>query len=181
MTHRIPGRSAAAATLLGLIVASGVAGADERKAIELTEEDQAHCLGRMRMYLEVTNEILRATLEPDMEAVRTHALAAVPPRHREDDLSEAEVPAAYSTAADGQGRGEGRGGGAGQGRSGRPDRMEETMPEAYQGMMHHQHEAFQEIARDAREVADPDHTQRQLTEVQDTCVACHSSYRFEAR
>ncbi|ABM61194.1 cytochrome c [Halorhodospira halophila] len=178
MTHRLPWRSLGIAAIFGLGITAGAAGADDREAIELTEEDRTHCLERMRTYLEVTNEILRATLESDMDAVRSHALAAVPRRYREDDLADAEVPA-RGTAADGRGQGEGRGGGAGEGGSGRPDRMEAATPEAYQGMMHHQHEAFQEIARDAREVADPAHTQHQLTEVQDTCVACHSAYRFE--
>ncbi|MCG5532448.1 hypothetical protein LRF89_03220 [Halorhodospira sp. 9621] len=183
MRNRLSRRTLAAATAVGLMMAIGGLAADDRKAIELSEEDRTHCLERMRLYLEVSNEILRATLEPDMEAARSHALTAVPHRYREDDLADAEVPA-RGAGADGEGRGEaGQGGGgqggAGMGRSGRPERMEAATPEAYQGMMHHQHEAFQEIARDAREVADPAHTQRQLTELQDNCVACHSAYRFE--
>lgn len=178
MRNRLSRHTLAAATAVGLMMAIGGSAADDRKAIELSEEDRTHCLERMRLYLEVSNEILRATLEPDMEAARSHALTAVPHRYREDDLADAEVPA-RGAGADGEGRGEAGQGGAGMGRSGRPERMEAATPQAYQGMMHHQHEAFQEIARDAREVADPAHTQRQLTELQDNCVACHSAYRFE--
>lgn len=177
MTRRTRGYGLAAVALLAL--APGLAGADGREAIELADEDRTHCLERMRMYLEVTNAILRATLEPDMEAVRTHALTAVPRRYREGELADAEVPP-RGTGDAGPGQGEGRGEGRGEGaRSGRPERMEAATPEAYQRMMHSQHRAFQEIARDAREVADPAHTQQQLTEIQDTCVACHSAYRFE--
>ena len=56
--------------------------------------------------------------------------------------------------------------------------MQALLPAAYQDMIHSQHQAYQEIARDAEAVGDPEHTQQQLTRIQQTCVACHSAYRF---
>lgn len=178
----------AAALLAGSAVPAS--GADERQAIQLEPADRAHCLARMRMYLEVNNAILRATLAGDMEAVRRAALSAVPPPHRDPDLR-GEVPARSTGMAGGEGR---QGAGSAQGRrSGAGDesgegpgadrepgqgRMQALMPEAYQGMMHTQYEAYQAIARDAEAVGEPRHTQEQLARLQDTCVACHSAYRF---
>jgi len=180
----------AAALLAGAAVPAS--GADERQAIQLEPADRAHCLARMRMFQEVNNTILRATLAGDMEAVRRAALSAVPPPHRDPDLR-GEVPARATGMAGGegrqgagpaQGRRSGAGGEPGQGRRGdgpgppRQGRMQALMPEAYQGMMHTQYEAYQAIARDAEAVGEPRHTQEQLARLQDTCVACHSAYRF---
>ncbi len=187
----------AAALLAGPVAPAS--GADERQVIELAPADRAHCLARMRMYLEVNNAILRASLAGDMAAVRRAALSAVPPPHRDPDLR-GEAPARATGGGRGQGpgagraRGQGEGAGrtpgegpaagAGQGRRGSGDgpprqgRMQARMPQAYQAMIKSQHEAYQEIARDAEAVGEPAHTQEQLTRLQATCVACHRTYRF---
>ncbi|MBK1736213.1 hypothetical protein CKO15_13240, partial [Halorhodospira abdelmalekii] len=49
---------------------------------------------------------------------------------------------------------------------------------AYREMMHDMHRAFQQLAVDAREQGDPRQAQRQLAQIQNSCVACHATYRF---
>ncbi len=222
----------------GLVASLGgslpqVQAAEERQVIELEPGDREHCLARMRMYMDVNNTILRATLEGDMERVRRAALSAVPPAHRAPDLRGEVPPRAAAQGRGGGPRGGGDGawrqrGGAGSsadaGRGGCPGqgdcprrggrragagqdaeagsgsphgqgggkrqreraperagRMASILPEPYQEMMHGQHEAYQEIARDAEALGNPGHIQEQLTRIQDTCIACHSAYRFSRR
>lgn len=43
------------------------------------------------------------------------------------------------------------------------------------------HQAFDQIAADARTIGDPDHTQQQLGETLSRCVGCHAGHRLTAR
>jgi hypothetical protein len=43
------------------------------------------------------------------------------------------------------------------------------------------HQAFDQIAADARAIGDPAHTQQQLGETLSKCVACHAGHRLTAR
>ncbi len=42
------------------------------------------------------------------------------------------------------------------------------------------HRRFDQLALDARQLGDPDHTRQQLAELMANCVACHAAYRIEA-
>lgn len=142
------------AVLLAGGALAGTSSAESRIEIAIPEADREHCARRMRDYLEMSNEILAASLEGDNEKVADKALRVVPRRYR--------------GAPDGH---PDRGGG-------RHERMQENMPQGYQAMMHHLHQHFMEIADMAREDADPVLIQRQLVRTQRTCVACHATYRF---
>lgn len=43
------------------------------------------------------------------------------------------------------------------------------------------HKKFDLLALDAEELADPQHTLQQLAELMNNCVACHSTYKFNAK
>ncbi|ABI57617.1 hypothetical protein ACN2MM_12140 [Alkalilimnicola ehrlichii MLHE-1] len=135
-------------------VMSGASSAESRIEIKIPEADREHCARRMREYLAMSNEILGATLEGDHQAVADKALRVVPRRYR--------------ASAGGQAGGSG----------GRHERMQANMPQGYQAMMHHLHDGFKRIADLAREEAEPVLIQRQLVRTQNTCVACHATYRF---
>ncbi|MBK1652101.1 cytochrome c [Halorhodospira halochloris] len=188
LLRRIAVYSLCAACALFSAVIATPAHAESRTAIEIPRADQEHCQARMREYLQITTEILWATLDGDMQTVEEKAIQGVPSRYRED-LVDNDNDQPNSTL--GQGRGEQSGGmamrgdglrGAGEGRRGdggpRHERMEQIMPSAYQAMMHSMHEDFMQMAKDARDKADPQHTQRQLARIKDNCVACHASYKF---
>ncbi len=42
------------------------------------------------------------------------------------------------------------------------------------------HRRFDQLALDARQLGDPDHTREQLAALMANCVACHAAYRIEA-
>lgn len=171
-----------AVALAGIITSSSSL-ADSRIEIEIPQQDREHCASRMRDYLEISNEILWASLEGDMAKVADTAIQGVPRRYRgrswDGNSAQRTAGRAGRTAQqDGDGpqirRGEGRRGSGGQ-----HERMQRLMPEAYREMMHSMHSDFQQMAQDAQKQAEPQQIQRQLAQIQDICVACHATYKFK--
>jgi cytochrome c556 len=53
------------------------------------------------------------------------------------------------------------------------------LPLAFKQLSVDTHAKFDELALDAEQLGDPDHTLAQLNRLMQNCVSCHAAYRFE--
>lgn len=61
-----------------------------------------------------------------------------------------------------------------------PDTLKAKLPMGFKKLGNATHRAFDELALDAEQLGDPEHTLGQLASLLGNCVGCHASYRFEA-
>lgn len=60
-----------------------------------------------------------------------------------------------------------------------PGSLVGKLPLSFKQLGFDTHTKFDELALDARDLGDRDHTLSQLTAILNNCVACHAAYRFE--
>ncbi|MEO8992385.1 MAG: hypothetical protein ABI284_02270 [Nitrosospira sp.] len=61
------------------------------------------------------------------------------------------------------------------------DHLKVVLPKAFMQMGMSVHKTFDQIAADAESMKDPKHTLRQLSNVMQTCNACHASYQIRLK
>jgi hypothetical protein len=54
------------------------------------------------------------------------------------------------------------------------------LPLSFKQLGHGTHAGFDQLALDAEQLGDPDHSLSQLSALLENCVTCHATYRFEA-
>lgn len=60
-----------------------------------------------------------------------------------------------------------------------PPALREKLPLEFKKLGHATHSGFDELARDAAGIADPNLALRQLGELMSNCVSCHATFRIE--
>lgn len=61
-----------------------------------------------------------------------------------------------------------------------PPALMQALPLDFKRLGHSVHADFDQLALDAEQLGDPDHSLRQLGDILGQCVACHATYRFTA-
>ena len=145
---------------------------DARLVVTVPAADRARLREDMRVFLKQTTALLDAAIEQDLARVAEVASKARPPLPRIRALA-ADLP---MTALDG-------GNPASPKKIPASDqalfrRMQANLPPAFRGMLLAMRETIGEIERDAVQVADAQHTLKQLSGIQAICIACHDTYRM---
>ena len=60
-----------------------------------------------------------------------------------------------------------------------PDTLKAKLPAGFKALGSATHHAFDQLALDAEQLGDPDHTLGQLADLLGNCVGCHATYRIE--
>ncbi|MDH5612527.1 MAG: hypothetical protein OEY66_08755 [Gammaproteobacteria bacterium] len=66
-----------------------------------------------------------------------------------------------------------------QAQKGMPSSLVGKLPLAFKKLGFDTHNKFDELALNAEQLGDPQHSLRQLTELLNNCVACHSMYKID--
>ncbi|MCK5002889.1 MAG: hypothetical protein KAS57_07670 [Gammaproteobacteria bacterium] len=66
-----------------------------------------------------------------------------------------------------------------QAQKGMPGSLTGKLPLAFKKLGFDTHNKFDELALNAEQLGNPDHSLRQLTELLNNCVACHSIYKID--
>ena len=66
-----------------------------------------------------------------------------------------------------------------QAQKGMPGSLVGKLPLAFKKLGFDTHKKFDELALNAEQLGDPDHSLKQLTEILNNCVACHSLYKID--
>jgi len=61
-----------------------------------------------------------------------------------------------------------------------PSSLVGKLPLSFKKLGFDTHRKFDQLALDAEQLGDPEHTLKQLAELMNNCVACHASYRMDA-
>ena len=61
-----------------------------------------------------------------------------------------------------------------------PDALVGKLPLSFKTLGFDTHKRFNQLALDAGQLGDKDHTLEQLGELMNNCIACHAQYRLEA-
>jgi len=62
-----------------------------------------------------------------------------------------------------------------------PTKLREKLPLEFKRFGQATHQGFDDLARDADSLGDPNQAMKQLGQVLNHCVACHTTYRLETR
>ena len=66
-----------------------------------------------------------------------------------------------------------------QAQKGMPGSLVGKLPLAFKKLGFDTHNKFDELALNAEQLGDPDHSLRQLSALMNNCVACHSVYKID--
>ena len=126
---------------------------DTRQAITLGAEEKSFLLSEMRHFLVITQRILAASQQGDMQAVAKAAREGGLIAHQ-DDFANPDSPV---------------------------HRIRKAAPPEFFPLGKGTHQAFDHLAESALQTGDKDVVNRLLAENLQRCVACHASYRVEEK
>ena len=140
---------------------------DPRIPVRLPEDDRAHLLEDMRYFLERSTDLLAAVAARDLPEARRIAEAAKPPLARARSLAAGTQPPPMA----------GPGDATRMESAARFRRMQQNLPQGFRDLLLDMRLGLAAVA-EAAAADDAGQSLRHLVRVQQTCVACHRSYRL---